>query len=90
MRLIRAKMIADDRTALFVDRRVGGVNHVTLAPQRCPLRWAIFVLQTVHVSHDHLLPLVVFLHKHDPVEVVLTLSGEYLCVIDANCLFAVF
>jgi hypothetical protein len=93
---------ADDGSKVsFVDRRMGGVDHVTPAPQPCPPWWAIFVLQTIHVPRDRLLPLVVFLHKNNPIEVVLLFGGKYLCVIDAvkllhpavrdrNRLFAVF
>jgi hypothetical protein len=43
----------------------------------------MFALQTIYVLHDRLLPVIVFLHKDNPVEVVLTLDGKYLRVIDA-------
>jgi hypothetical protein len=101
MRAIGAEFITDEGEAPFVYRRMGGGDHVTLAPQGYPLRWSIFVLQTIHVSHDPLLSSAVFLHEHYPVEVVLMLGGIGLCVIDAvellhstvrdrNCLLAVF
>src|SRR5262245_11496730 len=83
MGLIRAEFIDGANETPFVDRRIGAAAHVVLAPQRCPLRWSIFVLQTVHVSHDRLLPLAVFLHKNNPIESVLMFGGEYLRVIDA-------
>jgi hypothetical protein len=77
------EFIVDWSKAPFVDRRVGGVDHATLTMKRRPLRWPIFVLQTVHLSHDHLLPLAVFLHKHNTVKAVLMFGGKHLCVIDA-------
>jgi hypothetical protein len=101
MRLIGAEGAADGRRFPFVDRRMSVVAHVTLAPQCCPLRWSVFVLQTIYVSHDHLLPFIVFLQKYNPIEVVLMFGGKNLCVIDdvelihltvwdRNCLLAVF
>jgi hypothetical protein len=83
MRAIGAEFITDEGEALFVDRHMGGGDHATLAPQSCPLRWSIFVLQAVHIPHDRLLSLVVVLHEHYPVEVVLMLGGIHLRVIDA-------
>src|SRR5262245_13833724 len=70
MRLIGAEFIADGSKGLFVNRRAGGVDHFTGAPRR-RLRRSIFMLQTIHVPHDHLLSLTVLLHKHGPVEAVL-------------------
>ena len=54
----------------------------SLSARHCPLQWSIFMLQTTYVSHDHLLPLIVFLQKRDPVEVVLMFGGKRRCVVD--------
>ena len=83
MRIIGAEFNADESEAPFVDPRMVGVDHVTLALRRRPLRWSILVLQIIHTPHDHLLRLVVFLHERDPVEVVLMLGGKHLRAIDA-------
>jgi hypothetical protein len=60
-----------------------GDEEMVHIPVKSPISRIISVLQTVHVSQSHLLPLAVFLYKHNSLEAVLMFGGEFPRVIDA-------